>query len=130
MRTLVAVCNILLFVCVCLVLATEGAPRDGIYVAFTLALILIPLVTAFVLVRDRAGGARPNVTGSRTSLPRLAALGNIVLLGLVVLAMVDQYPHPDEPGFLAFVALTVVTPILSALVLMRNRSGTVRAARG
>ena len=60
----------------------------------------------------------------------MAALGNIVLLGLVCLAIADQYPHPDEPGFLAFVALTVVTPILSALALVRNGSGTVRAARG
>ena len=51
---------------------------------------------------------------------------NILLLGLVCWAVVDQYPHPEEEGVVAFTVLTVLTPILSAVVLFRTgrRSAT------
>jgi hypothetical protein len=130
-RALAVLCNVVLAAATCLVLATEGAPKDAIYVVFTLLLMLIPLFTVFVLLRSRAEGTRPRPAGKAgsTTLGHVAVFANIVLLALICLAIVDQYPHPDEPGFLAFVALTVLTPILSALVLLRRRNGRAGEAR-
>jgi hypothetical protein len=38
-------------------------------------------------------------------------------------AVVDQYPHPEEDGVIAFTVLRVLTPILSLVVLFRYGAG-------
>ena len=111
MKTLAILCNIVLLGFTFFVLAIEGAPKDAAYILFTLLLMLIPIFTVFALIRARASH------GSITRIERLAAISNIILLGFIAWALVDQYPHPEEEGVLAFAVLTVLTPILSAVVL-------------
>jgi hypothetical protein len=115
MKTLAIICSIVLVGFTCFVTATDGPPDNGVYIAFSLALLVIPAFTVFVLSRTRAGG--DPVSG----IERLAAAANIALLAFVVWAIADQYPHPKEEGVLAFMVLATLTPILSAAVLFRRR---------
>ncbi len=50
----------------------------------------------------------------------VAIICNIVLLGFVCWAIVDQYPHPEEDGVIPFAVLTVMTPILTLVALIRS----------
>jgi hypothetical protein len=121
MKTLAILCNIISVLFHCFVLATDGLPTKPAYIILTVLMLLIPIFTVFVLVRSGAGG----VPSPRAcAMARAAAICNVVLLGFFCLALLDQYPHPAEPGFLEYVVLTMVTPILSAVVLFRiARSG-------
>ena len=115
MKPLVLVCNIASLAFTLLVIAGEGLPTKAIYVAFTLLTIIIPIFTILALARPRI------LPGSGTTTLRLAAISNLVLLGFVCWALVDQYPHPNEPGFVPYAVLMILTPLLSAVVLLRHR---------
>jgi hypothetical protein len=118
MRMLAIVCNVLSGIFTCLVVATDGMSREPAYALFTLLLIVVPLYTAYALA-SRVGHA---------SVParRAAVVFNVVLLAGIAAAVVDQYPHPNEPGFVPYVLLMVFTPLLSivALVVRRPRRAT------
>jgi hypothetical protein len=116
MKTLTVLCDVVLFGFTCFVLATDGVSTEVAYIIFTLLLILIPIFTVFAIVRSGA------------AIERVAAICNIGLLGFVCWALVDQYPHPEEEGFAAFAVLTVLTPILGAIVLFC--SGPSHSRRG
>ena len=136
MTTLTVLCNIVLLGFTCVVLATDGPPMQAAYILFTLWLMLIPIFTVFAIVRSKAGHGWQTVHMNRNTLEaqsktdalssrsivmeRVAAICNIVLLGFVCWALVEQYPHPEEEGVVAFTVLTVLTPILSAVVLFRR----------
>jgi peptidoglycan/LPS O-acetylase OafA/YrhL len=115
MRTLVLVCNIVSLAFTLLVLATDGPATKASYIGFTFLLFLIPLFTLLALARPRTFPAKT------TTILRLAATCNLVLLAFVCWALVDQHPHPNEPGFVPYAALMILTPILSAVVLLRHR---------
>jgi hypothetical protein len=111
MKTLAVLCNVVLFTFTCFVLATDGGPTKAVYIIFTLMLLMTPVLTVFVLARRAAGdGAR-----------RAAATCNVLLLVLVCWVLVDQYPHPSEPGFNEYVVAVVVTPLINAVVLLRGK---------
>ena len=109
MKTLVILCNIVMFCFTCMVLVTDGMAKEAAYIVFTLLLLLIPLLTVFVFAGG--GGA------SSRALQRAALIGNVVLLAAICWAFADQYPHPQEEGFVAYMVVIVLTPILSAVVL-------------
>jgi hypothetical protein len=46
---------------------------------------------------------------------------NILLIGCIGWAFVDQYPHPKEGGFIAYTVLIVSAPILNLVVLLVTR---------
>jgi hypothetical protein len=76
-------------------------------------------------VKRKADGEHGEVVGrsSTSAVTRsVAAVCNVVLLGFVYWAFVDQYPHPEEDGLVAFVVVMMVTPILSLVVLLRGGS--------
>ena len=111
MKTLAVLCNVVLFTFTGFVLATDGAPTKPAYIFLGLVLLMTPIVTVFALERHTAGdGAR-----------RAAVACNVVLLAFVCWALVDQYPHPSDPGFIEFVVVTAVTPLLSAVALRRSK---------
>jgi len=136
MRGLTVFCNVVLLLFSLFVLATDGLPEQAAYVALTLLLLLVPTFTVFALVRRGAGGSGPLLPGAgetRQSQPatdavlsgtavlaRAAVVANLVLLAAVCWALVDQYPHPEEEGFVAYAVLTVLTPVLSAIVVARG----------
>ncbi len=108
MKAVAVLCNVVLFLFTCLVLVTDGVPREMSYVVFSLVLLLIPAVTAFVLVR-----------GASRTVMVLAAVCNVVLLARICWAYVQEYPHPSEPGFVPYMIVAVATPILSVVALLR-----------
>ncbi len=106
MRTAALCCNLVLFVSICLTLFTEGIPTQTIYVLFTLLSLVVPLLTLAVILR---GGARG-----------VAIAANVLLFACVAWAGIAQYPYAEGNGIIPFVALMVVTPILSLAVLLKR----------
>jgi hypothetical protein len=115
MKPLALVCNIVSLLFTLLVIAGDGPATKPIYIVLMVLLFLIPIFTVVVLARPHAFRARA------ATVRRLAALCNLVLLAFVCWALVDQHPHPNEPGFLPYVALMILTPILSTIALLRHR---------
>jgi len=112
MKTLAVLCNVVLVAFTCFVIATDGAPTRAAYVVLTLVLLMTPLVTVLVLTRSVAG-----VRGRR-----VAVAFNVLLLAFVCWALVDQYPHPSEAGFIEYVIAVVLIPLLSVAALLRGTS--------
>jgi hypothetical protein len=122
-----------------LITLTEGAPREAGYTVLTLLLVLMPILSVVVLSRSRKSGGQLNdhvkgkeseeqrkiddssSTGTVTTL--MPIIGNIVLLGFVCWAIIDQYPHPEEPGVLEYEILAILTPILSVVAIVRSGAG-------
>lgn len=143
MKTAAVVCNILFFAFLCVVLVTDGPPTQTAYIVFSLLSLLIPIFSAVVIVRSKASDgwlslqvrrktseeqAKTGGLGSRPTIMRtLTVVCNIVWLGFIVWAFVDQYPHPEEEGLLAFTVLIVLTPILNLAVMLRGGGLGVRA---
>ncbi len=111
MKTLTVACSIALVLFTAMVLSTDGLPTAPAYVVLTALTFLVPLFTVFVIVRTRGG--------RRSPLWRVAAICNVVLLVMIGWAIVDQHPHPDEAGFLEYVALMLFTPAISVAFLLR-----------
>ncbi len=121
MKILTLVCNAVLVAFTLFVVATDGPPTEAAYGVFPLVRVVVPLLTILTLMRSRAG------TASVTRARRLTAGGNIAVLALASWALIDQYPHPNEPGFVPYVVLLLATPILSAATLLRRPHGVLPA---
>jgi cytochrome bd-type quinol oxidase subunit 2 len=111
MKTLTILCNVALAAMSALEVVTEGLPAQPPQWALAALIVLVPVFTVFVITRKpgRGGG----------SLPGLAVLCNLVLLGVTCWAAVAQYPYPEGPGIVPFVALAILTPVLSLAALRR-----------
>lgn len=109
MNAFAVVMNLLLVGFTAAVVATDGAPTQPVYIVLTLSLLLIPLLNAVVLASSHF-----------VQLRRVLAGGNLLLVAFVGWAIVDQYPHPDEEGFIAFVIVTIAVPLLSSAQLFRR----------
>lgn len=127
MRMLAVLSNVILFAFTCLVLVTDGPPTDAAYMIFSTMLLLVPILTVLVILRKEDADG-PDVRG--VVLQRLAAVCNVLQLAASAWAIVDQYPHPEEQGVVAFTVVVVLTPILSVIVLLRTRPGKAVAAIG
>ena len=143
MKTAAIICSVVLFAFTCVVLSTDGLPTQATYMAFTLWLLMTLILNVVVISRIRSGEGRlwlqtPSTVaggqgGADGSSPTrafgrvVAAICNVVLLGFTGWAYVDQYPHPEEPGFTAFTVLMVMTPILSLAALVRGGAGNRRS---
>jgi hypothetical protein len=136
MKISVINCNIILFLFTCLVLATDGLPTETIYIVFTLWTFLTLILNTVVISRILAGNfllglnkKEKVLEGSKqtdepsytdTTIRIMAIICNFIFLGFHGWAFVDQYPHPEENGFIVFVVLIVLTPILSLVVLISS----------
>jgi hypothetical protein len=139
MKTVAVICNIVLFGFTCVVLMVDGPPEGIGHIVFTLWSLMTLILTAVVISRR---GARDGWLGRQMKSEALkeqkesadrsapsavmrivAVVCNIVFFGFVCWALVDQYPHPEEEGVIAFTVLMVLTPILSLVVLLRRAAG-------
>ncbi len=103
MKPLTVLCNAISFASTTLVVTTDGVPRIPVYVVLALLLLLVPLFTVFAVVRRKT--------------ERVAAVCNIILLGFVCWAVIEQYPPPEGVGVFAFAAFIALTLTLSAAAL-------------
>jgi len=121
MGTTAIVCNIVVFAITGVIILTEGIPRDGHYMALTLLVLLVPLLSAVVLVRTRLVPQGPcaddDVSPRITLMKRAALLCNLVLLGASCWETVAQYPYPEGNSVIPFAILTVCAPILTLIAL-------------
>ncbi len=111
MKTAAIICNVVMLAFTALVMLTDGPATEPAYVIFGLLLFAVPLLSVAVLLLRRATGP-----GLRVA----AVAANAVLLGFICWALVDQYPHPSEEGYIPYVVLVTVTPILSIVALSRG----------
>lgn len=112
MRHLAVVANVVLFLFTGMAMATDGVSAEPAYIAFTVLMVLTPVATILAFVGSARWWPR-----RREVVERGVAIANVVLLASLGCAFVDQYPHPDESGFVAFVVVAAATPLLSAVVL-------------
>jgi hypothetical protein len=134
MKIVAAICNVVSFGFTCLVLVTDGPPREAVYIFFSLLHLLTPLLTLVVLSHSGASdgwlGLRmkknaleerrkiDNPSSTSTILKIGAIVCNVALLGFICWALVSQPPHPKEEGFVAFVLVSVLTPIVSLVAIL------------
>jgi hypothetical protein len=136
MKIVAAICNVIWFGFTCLVLVTDGLPKEAGYIFISLLHLLTPLLTLVVLFRSGASDGwlglrmkrkafeeqrkidKPSSVSTFTKI--VAIICNVALLGFICWALLSQPPHPEEEGFVAFVVVSVVTPILSVVVLFRG----------
>lgn len=112
MKIVAVLCNIILFGFTCLVLVTDGRPEGAGYSIFALWMLLTLVLSAAVISHPSAGPLMRIVT----------ILLNIVLLGFIFWALMAQPAHPKEEGFVAYVILLVLTPILSFAALFHGET--------
>ncbi len=117
MRLAAVVLNVLLLAFFCIVLVVDGFPKELSYIAYTLFFLLTLVFNVVVISRDA-------VRRTSVVVRNVAILCNVVFLIRSVWAFVQQYPHPKEDGFVAFVVLVATTPIFSMFVLVRSRAGS------
>ncbi len=115
MRTVVMLLNVVFLAFTCLVMLTDGFAAEPVYVVFSLLLVAVPL---FTLTAAGKGVAR-----------RAAGFSNIVLAACILWAWIDQYPHPSEAGFVPYVVVAALTPLLSAGFLFFGGRNTRQPAR-
>jgi len=115
-------CNVVLLATTGVIVLTEGAPRDARHLVFTLLMLLVPPLTAVVLVRERMAPHGPSADDDAsptiTFTSRAAALGNLVLLGTTCWEAVAQYPYPEGNSVILFGVLAICAPILSLMALL------------
>jgi len=111
MKTLAPLSNIVLVAVTCLIVVTEGLPVGPFYLAFTLLMFLVPVLTVVALARRSSAGG--------SAVRMAAAVGSLVLLAAVCWALVAQYPSPEGAGVIPFAVLAVLTPALSVAALLR-----------
>jgi hypothetical protein len=137
MKTAGIICNVILFAFICLVVATDGPSKEAVYIVFTLWWLLTPILSAAVISRMKAGDGRLDLLiqgktaegtqkadglSMRAKMRITAIACNILFIGFVCWAFVDQYPHPNEEGFIPFLVMMALVPIISIVALFRGRS--------
>ena len=114
------VLNVVLVAFTWLVLATDGASREVPYIVFAALLLVVPAFSSALLVQrrlhqsERVSEPSPAMRRAR----QVGVLCNVWLLATACWAIYDQYPHPDEQGFLPYVAVVLLTPVFSIVALL------------
>ena len=136
MNFLAAIFNIVLFGFTCLVLMAEGISKEVVYILFTILMLLVPVLNLLLIIRganhrwfnfaikrqvsEERMRKIKNLFSKGVIMNALVILSNILLIGFTCWAIVDQYPHPNEDGYLIYVLVVFLTPILSSLAIFRN----------
>ena len=139
MNFLAAIFNIALFGFTCLVLLTDGISKEIVYILFSLLLLLVPVLNLVMIflgtknhswlsfeIKSKSSEEQKrktnNLFSEGTFNNTLVIISNILLLGFSCWAIIDQYPHPKEDGLIIYILVVFLTPILSSLVIFRNRA--------
>lgn len=137
MKLLAFICNVALFGFTCLVILTDGMSREAVYIVLTLLLLLVPVLNLVVIMRNRSIMKGPVFQGKKKTseeknsmlspfsispaLKIAVVICNVVLLGFCVWAFMEQYPHPKEHGYIAYLLVVGLTPVLSSVAILFRR---------
>ena len=128
MKIFVIILNTILFLFTLLVMATDGPPVRAAYITFAIWTQITCILSAITILIIGAGtGLLHSQKNKNTVIEEkkldiirtITILFNVIELGFVIWAFIDQYPHPNEEGFIEYITLMVLTPILSMIVLFR-----------
>jgi hypothetical protein len=114
-RIAAVVCNLLLFAAIGMIVLTEGMPSRAVFLLFTVLALLVPIVSAAVILRRTTGRG-----WHRSPLDWATGLLNVALIGLTCWAAISQFPPPEGLGVLPFAVLMFAAPILSLTVLVHS----------
>ncbi len=124
MRRAAVICNIVLLAFTCLILMSEGIPREVPFLILTLLLLLVPILSLVVFLRGgmthHEQSMRDDSSSMSTFINRVAVFCNFVLVGFSSWAAVSQYPYPEGNEVIPFALLMVFTPIIRLVVLFRS----------
>jgi hypothetical protein len=112
MKIVSVICNICLFLFSLLIFKAGGPPTKTVYVVFALWLISTIIINLLIL----------SFFYKNTFMRNTGVFFNIVFIGFVCYAIVEQHPFPPKAVFYPFAGLMLSTPILSISALLRSRT--------
>lgn len=137
MNLVTFISNIILFVFTCLVLLTDGISKEPAYIILTLLMLLVPILNVVVNIHNSKNNGWLNFLIIRKTIEEkrnidkifsksaimkiLTITGNVVLFGFMIWAFVSTYPHPKEDGFIPYVVISFLTPVLNLVTIVFNR---------
>lgn len=126
------VCNVVLVAFTCFVLATDGASREVPYMVLGVLLLAVPTLSAALLLQQpfRHIDGTPGASPAMRRASQFGVLCNVCLLVTACWAIYDQYPHPNERGYLPYVAVVLLAPTLSIVALLAGRRWSVPRRSG
>ncbi len=110
MKTTALIADVVLFLFTFFVLLTDGFPKETAYIIFTVWILLTLILSSYIFSR--------NLSSIYPIFKTAAVIFNIVFIAFVFWSLADQYPHPEEPGFIPFIVLMIATPVLNLLVFI------------
>ncbi len=131
MKVFVIILNISLFLFTLMVLATDGPPVGAAYITLSIWTQLtrvLSIITIFIIGASYGWVGfhqKENILLEEKKIDVLRIVTvffNVASLGFVIWAFIDQYPHPNEEGFIEYLTLMVLTPVLSSLVLIPRKA--------
>jgi hypothetical protein len=125
MRIAAIVCNLLVLGSTAMTVVTEGLPGQVGYLALTLSVLLVSLLSAVALAWSRAG-IRLGTSGGRVPEAIVAAimLCNVLVCAACLWVAVSRYPYSEGNGIIPFAVLLVATPVLTVVALLGQHAAT------
>jgi hypothetical protein len=133
MNLIACILNVLFFGFTFMVILTDGLSKQVLYNVFAFLLLLVPIFSVIVIFNSAAGDGWFNFRLKRkakdehtmtesnsslvTNMKMAASISNIVLIVFSICATVDQYPHPDEEGYIPYLVFVFLTPVFSLVTL-------------
>jgi hypothetical protein len=133
MNLIACILNVLFFGFTFMVIITDGMSKQVLYNIFAFLLLLVPIFSVIVIFNSTARDGWLNFRLKRkakdehtmnesnssliTNTKMAASISNIVLIVFSICAIVDQYPHPDEEGYIPYLVFVFLTPVFSAVTL-------------
>ena len=113
MKVLAIIFNIVLFLFTFFVLVTDGLPVQVRYMFATMWVVLTPVITIMVIYLSRSKYS--GIYFKTNSLKVLAVVFNIALI--VYAAWGIFKTHPAEVGYIPYLVLVSLTPILNLITI-------------
>ena len=136
MKFLAGLLNTCLFLFTLIVIATDGLPKQIGYLLLTLLVVVTPILSLVIIFLKRVSDAPSSITNETNPLTKLdkiagsrnrkkvvnalAVLLNLALLVYVCWALFQ--PHPAEEGYIPYVILVMLTPIVNLFIFLRTGS--------
>jgi hypothetical protein len=132
MKILVIILNTILFLFTLLVMATDGTPVKAAYIVFAIwaqTTCVLNIITVLIIGTgygwsQSSKKVKTPIEEKKIDVLRIVTVFfDVVALGFITWAFVDQYPHPNEEGFIEYLILMASTPLLSAITIWPRKAG-------
>lgn len=138
MNLLALILNAAMLGFTCMVLVTDGLPKDPDYIFFAVLLFFVPVLNLIMIVKG-AGEAnwlnfkvkdrmqslkKADLTkpSKKAMIRPMAVFCNVLIIVLTVWALFDQAPHPRENGVIIYTVLLLLAPGVSLWAILTNNA--------